>query len=576
LGKIIQLDKELINKIAAGEVIERPASVVKELIENSIDAGAMNISVDIKEGGKSFISVTDDGEGMEKDDARIAIKKHTTSKIKTTEDLFRISTLGFRGEALSSIAAISNMELRTKTESSSTGIKLQIEAGNIVSENETGCAKGTSIIVNDLFYNTPGRKKHLKDMGVEFRHITEVVTRYALANPGIGFKLSHNDNIVLHCPATTDLMSTAVGIFGKEFGKQLIDVRNKTEAIEVNGFIGKPSLSRADKNTIYTFVNSRYVKNKILSDAVVDAYHTLLGTQRFPVAILNFKIPAEKIDVNVHPTKIEIRIENEAQAYSDIFDIVKSTLEMHALVPEAEPKTKQESFKSGEKKKEKEYKNKPLDKKPAKQAEIQINDFEIEVPAYNILGKIHKTFIVVETKQGMRLIDQHAAHERILYEQLLNEFGKQGVKKQQLLQPIKLELSPADMLLVKDNNEIVNHYGFEAEDFGKNTIILRSLPSVLGRQLNKEILVDLLDELKQSKVKSTIDTIKEKMLIRMACRAAEKAGDNIELAEMQALIASLEKCKNPYTCPHGRPTMIDYTITDLEKSFNRIRSEKNK
>lgn len=577
MGKIIQLDKELINKIAAGEVIERPASVVKELIENSIDAGAKNISIDIREGGKSFISVADDGEGMSVEDARLSILKHTTSKIKTADDLFKIYTLGFRGEALSSIAAISNMELRTKTDSSAIGIKLDIQAGNIVGEKETGCAKGTSIIVADLFFNTPGRKKHLKDMGVEFRNITEVVTRYALAHPEMGFKLTHNDNLIFHSPPTEDYLGTVVNIFGKEFGKQLIDIKGKTENIEISGFVGMPSLTRADKNSIYTFVNGRFVRNKILSDAIVDAYHTLLGTQRFPVAILKFKIDADKIDVNVHPTKIEIRIENEAKIYEDIFDAVKKTLESQTLVPKAEPKEAQESFAEPvKKKKEKVYKNKPLDKKSAKQTEIQIEEMQIEAPSYNILGKIHKTFIVVETKQGMRLVDQHAAHERILYEQLLNEFGKQGVKKQQLLQPVKFELSPADLQLIKDNSEIISHYGFEIEDFGKNTILVRTLPSVLGRQLNKDILVDLLDELKQSKIKNTIDTIKEKMLIRMACRAAEKAGDSLELNEMNILLGDLEKCRQPYTCPHGRPTMVDYTITDLEKSFNRIRSEKNK
>jgi DNA mismatch repair protein MutL len=460
---IIQLDKELINKIAAGEVIERPASVVKELIENSIDAGAKNIVIEAREGGKSYLRIRDDGSGMNEADVKISIKKHTTSKIKSAEDLFKITSLGFRGEALSSIAAISNMEIQTKTEDALEGIKLEIEAGKILDQKSIGCAKGTTIIVKDLFFNTPARKKHLKDMSVEFRHISEIVTRYALSNPEIGFRLSHNNKWIFQSPPTDDKRGNIIHIFGKDFGKEMIRLNEKTDNVEISGFIAKPSLTRADKSSIYTFVNGRYVKNKMLSDAVYDAYHTLLGTQRYPVAILDFTIDEEKIDVNVHPTKIEIRIEKEAHVYQDILDSIKKKLESTELIPKVDVKEKQVQFAEPEqKKKETEYKNKPVDKQVSKQEEIKIDDFKLETPAYNILGKIHKTFILIETKQGLRIVDQHAAHERILYEQLMKEFGKQGVKKQQLLQPIKVELKPDELQLIEQNKDILDFYGFDA------------------------------------------------------------------------------------------------------------------
>jgi DNA mismatch repair protein MutL len=489
---------------------------------------------------------------MPKEDARLAIKKHTTSKISKASDLFKIKSLGFRGEALSSMAAVSNMEITTKTADDSEGFCMEIEDGKIKSEKTAACNIGTTIKVNDLFYNTPVRKKHLKDISVELRHITQTVIRYALVNQ-IGIKLIHNGKTIINCPENIDELGRIINIFGKNFGKH----------------IGRPILTRADKDGIMIYINSRYIKNKAISDAVYDAYHTLLGTQRYPVAILNIKIPNEKVDVNVHPTKIEVRIEKEHLVCSSILDLIKEKLEQTELVPKVEAKKQATIFTEPEKVKKKDqdkFKHAPLDTKASKQQEIKIEPVKVEVPAYNVLGIIHKTFVIVETKHGMRIIDQHAAHERILYERFMNSVGKDGIKKQALLQPIKKEVSADDVFVVSGSKEIFDYYGMQVEEFGKNTILIRTLPSVLGNQLSDSMFSDLVSEIKKNKNKKSVEAFKESMIITMSCRAAEKAGDVFEMSEIHELIKQLEACRQPYTCPHGRPTMIDYTVKDLEKS----------
>jgi DNA mismatch repair protein MutL len=514
---------------------------------------------------------------MSKEDALLSIQKHTTSKIKSADDLFRISTLGFRGEALSSIASISNMKIQTKTADADEGFVLEIEEGKVKKQGPAACPAGTTVLVNDLFFNTPARKKHLNEISVELRHITEVIIRYALINP-VGLKLEHNGKTVINCPENIDELGRIINIYGKDFGKQLIKIEEKTENAEISGYIGKPALTKSDKDGIMIYVNSRFIKNKAVSNAVYDAYHTLLGTQRFPVAILNIRIPEEKIDVNVHPTKIEVRIEKEHLVCSDVIDMIKQKLEKTELAPkmksEAQQKFQRETD-SKIKQKQEESKHRPLDTKASLQQEIKINDIHVEVPAYKILGVVHNTFIIIETKKGLRIVDLHAAHERILYEKFMSAIGKGSIKKQTLLQPVRVDVSADEAMLANDNVEIFDKYGMQIEGFGKNTVLIRTLPSVLGSQLDQKMFSDLISEIRKSKKTKSIDELKERMVITMACRAAEKAGDCLEMSEMQQLIKDLENCRQPYTCPHGRPTMIDYTITELEKSFNRIRSEKD-
>jgi DNA mismatch repair protein MutL len=520
--------------------------------------------------------VSDNGEGMSKEDAKESVQKHTTSKIKNAEDLFKIHSLGFRGEALSSIASVSEVEIITRTKNDTEGIDLELDQGIIKRQKPIGCPVGTSIKVKDLFYNTPARKKHLKEIAVELRYITEIVTRYALVHK-IGFKLIHNSRLIINCPEKIDSLGRIINIYGKDFGKELMPIEAKTENIALSGYIGKPSLTRADKEGIVVYINSRFVKNRAITDAVCNSYNTLLGTQRFPVAILNIYVPEEKVDVNVHPTKIEVRLEKEHIVCSDIFDCIRQKLESNVLAPKIKPaELKQEQFGAVQQKQQVKEPEKysPLDKKASKQAEIKIEPIKVEAPAYNVLGTIHKTFVIVETKDGLRIVDQHAAHERILYEQISESLKKDAPKKQALLQPIKIDVAPEDAILVSENLAVFESYGIKLEEFGRNTFLIRTLPSVLGSQMNQKMFLDLVSEIKNSKKKSA-DEFKEKMIKIMSCRAAEKAGDTIGTAELYTLLKQLEQCRQPYTCPHGRPTMIDFTITDLEKSFNRIRSEKD-
>ncbi|MCK4670160.1 MAG: DNA mismatch repair endonuclease MutL [Nanoarchaeota archaeon] len=594
MGKIQELPIDLINKIAAGEVIERPASVVKELIENSIDAGAQNIIIEVKEGGKSFIRIQDDGSGMSSEDAELAIKKHTTSKIKTSGDLFRISSLGFRGEALASIAAVSRMEMLTKTQLDTEGLELEIENGEIKNKKPAGVPIGTTIKIYGLFYNTPARKKYMKDIPVEFSHIADVVTKYALAYQGIGFRLVHNGKDILFAPKTPDRLGNVVNIYGRELAKEMIPINKETENFKVRGFIGKPTINRADKSMIITFINHRYIRNQKINAAIVDAYANLLNTGRYPIVILNFEIPKEKIDVNVHPTKIEVRIEKEDIVCFEIKDAIKSELESISLVPKADPaklvqsqipsSLPQTDIRNILRNKEallnqmEQFKNRPIDVEQSTQKQLTLSEKEgivitpitVENAAYNVIGRIHKTYILVETMNGLRLIDQHAAHERIVYEEVLEKYSKNAVKVQELLQPVQLKLNIAEHVLVKNNKEKLKEFGFTLDEISGNTLVLRTAPSILGKQQSPELFMDLVAELKKEKDKK-ISTITEDILARVACRRAVKAGDILEKVEMSTLVKQLMQCKQPHSCPHGRPTMIDFTIRDLEKSFNRIR-----
>ncbi|MBW3014590.1 DNA mismatch repair endonuclease MutL [Candidatus Woesearchaeota archaeon] len=594
MGKILELPIDIINKIAAGEVIERPASVVKELIENSIDAGAQNIIIEVKEGGKSFIRIQDDGSGMSKEDAELAIKKHTTSKIKTAGDLFRIGSLGFRGEALASIASVSRMEIQTKTQLDTEGLELEIENGEIKNKKPVGVPIGTTIKIYDLFYNTPARKKYMKDIPVEFSHIADVVTKYALAYQGIGFRLVHNGKDVLFAPKTPDRLGNIVNIYGRELAKEMIPINKETEHIKIRGFIGKPTVNRADKSMIITFINHRYVKNHKINNAIVDAYANLLNTERYPVVILNFEIPKDKIDVNVHPTKIEVRIEKEDIVCFDIRDTIKTELETVSLVPKADPakiiqpeaqstlpqtdirnllRNKELIMKQME-----QFKHRPVDTEPSKQKQllddkgegVVITPLTVEDAAFNVIGRIHKTYILVETLKGLRVIDQHAAHERILFEEVIEKYSQKAVKTQELLTPVQLHLNVSEQTLVKNNKEKLREFGFTVDEMSGSSLILRTTPSILGKQQSPDLFMDLVAELNKEKDKKILQ-ITEEILARVACRRAVKAGDILENMEMSTLVKRLMQCKQPHSCPHGRPTMIDFTIRDLEKSFNRIR-----
>ena len=613
MGIIRQLDQELINKIAAGEVIDRPSSCIKELIENSLDSGASQIIVEVEDGGKSYIKVSDNGCGMSHDDIKICTRKHATSKIKNVNDLFRIASLGFRGEALSSMAAVARTEISSKSKNELTGMKVVFEGERIIEEKEIGCPEGTVVELYDLFGSIPVRKNYLKDSQTEFRHITDIIQRYALANQNVNFKLIHNKMIIFSAPASEDPLGKIVSIFGKSFARELISINTDDSEVKISGFIGKPNINRSDRNSMIVFVNGRAVKNKILYDAIFNSYDTLLNTQRFPVCVINFTIPIENIDVNVHPNKIIIKIENEDHVASIISKRIRENLLSHNLVPNADIGIieKQKTFEAFNKEfaepniidrslpqtdinkiihrlnltPKDENKYRPIDNVQTNQNELVIEHRErVEIPEHllrespkidlsiRILGVIHKTYILVENYNGLRIIDQHAAEERILYEKFKRRFKDKEIVKQSLLQPLHEELSPVEMQAAKEFKDKLEDLGFLFDDFGGNTLLIRTLPSILGKQQSLDLFKKTLESFQREGIsENPVAQISDLFIKTMGCKSAIKAGDVINERQVKRLLEELEICEQPYTCPHGRPSIIEITVKDFQKLFNRER-----
>ncbi len=479
------LDEELINKIAAGEVIERPASVVKELIENALDASATRVQIEVEDYGKKLIRIVDDGIGMEKEDLQLSVYRHATSKIRNVDDLFDIKTLGFRGEALASIAAVSHLEITSKTAKQVSGHKLVLEGGKFLSLEEVGCNKGTAIEVRDLFFNTPARKKFMKTDTSELRAIADVVTRYALLYNAINFKLTHNGHVMLSSSAT-DMLNNIASIYGNDIAKNLLEVEEKSSWISLSGFISKPQLLRNDRSYQSIFVNGRYVKEEMVSKAIADAYHSLIFLDKAPVVILSITIDPQKIDVNVHPSKERIKITQSQLVYDFVFNAIrKKLLESNLVNQHAEKEEKQEQFNipfaqfnTTEKNLEKDEQSFFI--QDAINVKAEEKSFE-KVPSLRVLGSIHKTFFFAESTEGLVIIDQHVVQERILYEKFMNQHMGKCVSVQSLLQPEMLRLPAVDAILVKNNLEKLKGLGFALEDFGDNSFILRSAPSIFER-----------------------------------------------------------------------------------------------
>ncbi|MEK6867567.1 MAG: DNA mismatch repair endonuclease MutL, partial [Nanoarchaeota archaeon] len=604
MPKIKLLDEALINKIAAGEVIERPASVIKELVENAIDAEADIISVEIEEGGKSKIRVTDNGSGMEKEDALICLKRHATSKISTAEDLFKIKTMGFRGEALASIAAIAELSLKTKTKESSVGFKILVSGGKILDQHETAMPDGTIIKVTNLFFNVPVRKKHLKTIQTELRQIVELMTKFALAYPDKTFRLMHHEQETIFSPAAKTLLDTVLTIYGKKIGYGMIPVKYMMNEITVTGVLSKPTLTRSDKSIQHIFVNTRAIKNPIISKAVYDAYHTLLHLENHPLFILNVEINPEIIDVNVHPQKALIRVEKENELYNAVFNAVRHALDTAQLVPQiAEEKTttiqapliarsfavtdEKQTFFHDKKQQEgsqetqqptevsaQEILERAMQKVCGSDAKQQLTTEAAAVTgtkrisSMKLIGRVHNVFYLAENELGLIIIDQHAAHERVLYEKFMQQFYEGTIPSQELLVPEEIEFSPAEMLLFKEHRKSIERLGFSLEEFGRNTLLLRSVPSILGKLVGKETIHEILAQITDRTM--TVHEKKEEKIIRTACRAAVKANDIVHLNEMHGIMQQLQVCKQPFTCPHGRPTMIQFSIPELEKKFKRV------
>lgn len=591
-NKVIILDGSTINKIAAGEVIERPASIVKELIENSIDAASSRIFIEIRNGGKDLIKVTDDGIGMSSIDAELAFERHATSKIKGAEDLFFVKTLGFRGEALPSIAAVSEVEMITKRREDLLGTRIKLLNGIVTTKEETGSPDGTTIIVTKLFHNVPARKKFLKKETLESGYISDVINRLALANPSIHFKFINNDKIVLNSPGNNDLIHTIANIYGKDTAKNLVKVYISEGEYCLSGYISNPQLTRSNRNYQTYSINRRIIKDNIISKAVEDGYKTLLPVNRYPVVILNLDLPPNQVDVNVHPSKTEIRFNDEKQIYGFISEGISRILKEVTYIP----RVKADYFKD---KDVREYKIKEQltiniedekkddsfvdireyypesgdkiigggEKKEIKETDEDSLIQEEVLPDLIPIGQLFSTYILAQSSGAFFIIDQHAAHERIIYEELLEKRNEKRNYKQELITPIMIDLTHKEKNIIIENIDLIDELGFEIEEFGSNTILIRSVPYMLIDEVNKQLFIDIANQLES--VSNEKEKEQEKILVMIACKSAIKAHDKLSHPEMEALIRELKKTKYPFTCPHGRPTIISMSLYEIEKRFKR-------
>ena len=694
MTKIINiLDDLTINKIAAGEVVERPSSVVKELIENSIDAGSTKVVIDIQDGGKKLIRITDNGCGIASSEVDKSFLRHATSKIKNIDDLYDLYSLGFRGEALASISAVSKLEMVTKTKDEPIGTKVIVEGGKVVSKEPVGTHNGTTIIIKDIFFNTPARQKFLKSTHAETINISDLINKLAIGNPHVQFKYVNNNKSMLTTPGDNKLLSVIRSIYGKEICENLIEINHECKYFKISGYIGNNNIYRSNKNLQHIYINKRFVKSKIVLDAISEAYKGIIPINKHSICC---------IDVNIHPTKLEVKFENEKEMYIELRDILRKTLLSVSLIGKYETYDKKEETKNilvkensnqskniyenkefedikvieknyerpidsfmsfndiiksennTEKDKEYIYEKKSianineldnikiikedssseyiiegnislensfsiediekLDKEKEYQESLYNQDNEYEennlnykssseyinkdeysskftkeigkiedniqeqffeetpsnkfsLAGYNVIGTIFDTYIILSKGNSMYLLDQHAAHEKILYERYMDKFYKSSINMQMLLDPIVLELSNIDMLHVENNLDLFMKFGFEIELFGKNHIMIRCVPTIFGVPESEKFILQIIDNIEE--IKNNYE-LKGEKFASMACRAAIKANDRIQSMEIRSLLNELETCENPFTCPHGRPTIVEITKTEIEKMFKRI------
>jgi DNA mismatch repair protein MutL len=578
MNKINILDEATINKIAAGEVIERPASVVKELIENSIDAGSTDIKIDIKGSGIDSIKIVDNGYGMSRDDASIAFLKHATSKISNVHDIESVRTMGFRGEALSSITAVAKVEIVTKQDSDLAGTRIVINGGEIKSIGETGAANGTSMLVEDLFYNTPARKKFLKTKRTELAHIMDVVTRNALGHNQISFQLSHDGRELFRSPASGKLFDTIVHIYGPELARDLMRVDFRTDLAVITGYITKPGITRSDKEKQVFFINDRPVSSSAISNALKLGFYTMLPKGRYPAAVLKISLDPEEVDVNVHPTKKHVRISHELAIIEAVADAVRNALDSQELIPQKEPNTTQTAL-YGEVKEvplsiqeeRSAFKVSPVDtNRRLKRTERFLTETASDkesLPDIQILGQVDDVYILARSRDGLLIVDQHAAHERILYEQVLGS-SKRG--SQELITPVNLELDSKERVLIKDYIPYLEDFGFSISEFGPDSFALTSVPNILGKLEDTSVVHDIIADILAEGRKKDETGIFEHVSKSTACRGAIKAGATLSKEQMEDLLVQLYNSKNPFTCPHGRPTIVVFGRDDLDKLFKRI------
>lgn len=626
------LDENTSNKIAAGEVVERPSSVVKELVENSIDANAKNITIEIYEGGTTLIRIIDDGDGIHPDDIKKAFMPHATSKIKNENDIFSISSLGFRGEALPSIAAVSVVSIKSKIDGEDFGRELNISGGIFDEIIECASNKGTTIEIRDLFYNVPARKKFLKSTSRETSIISDIINRIAIANPQISFKLYNGNKVILQTFGSGKPKDVLRTVYGKSISENILYFENVEDTITIYGFIGKEEIARGSRNNQSIFVNGRYIKHKTIVAAVENAFKSFSTVNKFPFFTLFIEVFPEFVDVNIHPTKAEVKFEDDRLIFKKVFDTVHSTLKEDIFktfeIPEEKKSNTFVSDVTEEIKmniapleaEEKVHVSIPVDLgtksfdnltypikenasvadqkiQQVKENPVELSNFEnidktpkLEVkdtaikleseplkttektpkfPPIRIIGQFNKTYILGEYDEVLYLIDQHAAHEKILFEKYLKNIQEDNIIIQPLLVPIMIELTLEDFAYVEENKQIFISAGFTIEDFGGNTLALKEVPYFLGKLENKALFLSILDNLKALGSGSRVE-IKYNKIASMACKAAVKGNDYLTEFEMVKLVEDLRYIDDPFHCPHGRPTIIKFTNYDLEKKFRRI------
>lgn len=663
MPQIQVLDQITIDKIAAGEVIERPASIVKELVENSIDAKAASVTVEIQDGGISLIRVTDNGSGIEREDIRNAFLRHSTSKIRKVEDLAHIASLGFRGEALSSISAVTRTELITKTKEDTFGTRYVIEGGVEQSLEDAGAPDGTTFLVRQLFYNVPARRKFLKTPMTEAGHVQDLLMRLALSHPEVAFTFINNGQTKMRTSGNGKLKDVIYSIYGREAAAKLIELDYSMDGLVMKGYLGKPVITRGNRNFENYFVNGRYVKNAMLSKAIEDAYKDFLMQHKFPFVVIHFQVDGEKIDVNVHPTKMEMRFQRQQDVYNIVYEGVHRTLLEPELIPQVEapapkvisqpksespfllkPKTAPRPMEKKPEEKEEPHdeayfmkkmkervlsyhqrnssaevakkeqifrpqaqaerikdalaRAKEVEKQPQKQAEEQpeliretpvyetkpvteekaeqLNLFEEHLlkrekkAEYKLIGQVFETYWLVEFENSLYIIDQHAAHERVLYERTLKEMKNREFTAQYLSPPIILSLSMQEAQVLNENMDRFTRIGFEIEPFGGEEYAVRAIPDNLFGIAKKELLLEMLDDLADGISTSMTPELIDEKVASMSCKAAVKGNNRLSAQEADALIGELLLLENPYHCPHGRPTIIAMTQRELEKKFKRI------
>ena len=593
MPRIKVLPETVVTKIAAGEVIERPASVLKELVENAIDAGATQIEIQLEEGGKKLIRVSDNGVGMDADDLKIAFLSHATSKLRSDDDLFSIDTLGFRGEALPSVGSISQTRIISRTKDALIGSEIQIEGGQLGKIKEKGAPEGTQIDVQNLFYNTPVRRKFLKSTQTEMAHISEMVTRFALSYPNIHFTTLHNGKNVLIFPNAKNLKERINTIYGKEISENLLEINLKEPDISIYGYILPPTHNRPNTKMQFIFLNGRYIRDNIIFHAINAAYRNLLMSRRSPIVFLNLQIDSREVDVNVHPTKIEVRFKNTGLIHDQLYATIRSALmqtESHTSFqatsqhnrPNAESSTTAaNTFVGGveaQLRQDKEVSSSPDKETPYRKDEHKqdVLPSAEDKPLFKQESKltshiqIHNSYIIEETAEGLNIIDQHALHEVVLYHEIMEHIKSSRLAIQKLLIPALIELAPRDFVTIMSLKEKFDTLGLEIEEFGKSTIAIRTHPQILKNLDFHSLIQSVLEEIDSDDVKGETDNILSKIVEVMACKGAVKAGQRLASQEIQSLLEQRKDNIVTSFCPHGRPTALEFKISELEKQFKRI------